>query len=179
LRFNNFVTEVLGEEVKDQIIIIKIKDYAENINGGWEVWLQVQHTRLKSTTGVRAFAREVPYPSGGQRCDFAFVPANADDTKIRVELKVQRNAGAEQSVNDFVEDIKKVRGVDFDANDTAGAAAVIPCNTWNAIQYLKQSTSDYFRVSYCLVDSSNISAPANIGIRPPDQATLANKVLLL
>jgi hypothetical protein len=173
------VTHVLGKEVKHQLA--NIIDYAQNINGGWEVWLQVQlYTRLKNENGVLAFTREESYPGGGNRCDFTYVPRNASSTMTWVELKVQRNADVRQPVDDFAKDINKISSGHFNPSDTAGAVVVIPHNAWNALQYLKEQYPSYYpHAGYCLVDGGNISAPAKIGDHPPDQRDVANKVLLL
>jgi len=184
MRFNNFVKDIVGNEVKHQFD--NVVNLSQNINGGWEVWLQVQlFLRLNSpnNVGTQSFTREEKYNGLAIKSDFAFVPKNAADTKTWVELKVQRNGDFNQAVEEFIEDINKISDPQVKnslrSNDTAGAVVVIPYRPWDALGILHGLfQSNFPKVGYCLVDRTSVSPTATLN-NPPQQSDVQGKVLIL
>jgi len=175
LRFISFVSDV-GKELHKQLD--NVRDLAQNVIGGWEVWLQVQiYLRMKKAAGVAEFRREVPYPRGNARCDFVISPSKGSN--IWVEPKVQRIADPQQPVNDFIADINKIPKEGFGANDVAGAIVVIPHNAWDALQHFKSRFTDYKKAGYCLVDSGDVTRTVTFSELEPQWSEVNGRVLIL
>lgn len=95
----------------------KIKMLTEEswLDGGWEVWLQVEmacYLRDRAEEGANVqIKREVPYPGTQKRCDF-FISYGGGRDETYIELKCQ-NACASNPLNDvtyrFINDIEKQR----------------------------------------------------------------------
>lgn len=129
MRFNNFVKYIVAQTVKDKYSTVS--DLAENINGGWEVWLQVEiFMKLQNTdAGLLSFNREIPYGHQILRADFNFVPLNAQDVTTWVELKTERKSDVDKSIYEFIKDCKKVDDVQLNSeNNSCGSVVVIPKN---------------------------------------------------
>jgi len=86
----------------------KIGNMINALNGGWEVWLQVETAlQLYGNLMLGAAAqREYPYPGVVQRCDILLTPRLG--ANIYMELKVQ-NAAFDNIIDRFRNDITKIR----------------------------------------------------------------------
>ncbi len=134
MRFQQFVQDVVVPTAQSNYA--KINDLATKINGGWEVWFQVE-MYFRLAAGVRGisvqdddivFTREPLYPNSALRADFNFTPSNSDTTLTWVELKVERKANYRVALDEFRRDIDKVQGVarNLGPNDTVGAVVLVP-----------------------------------------------------
>ena len=126
MRFQGFVDQILIPIANNKRQ--EIADFAFDLRGGWEGWLQVEcYWQLTITTGVLNFTREPWYPGGGYKADFAFTPGNSQQVTIWVELKTQRQDNIGQAAREFSDDaIKLIQNFPVGAQNYPGAVAVIP-----------------------------------------------------
>lgn len=113
----------------------QMQNFAEKIEGGWEVWLQVEiyWFLVTETSGVLTFRREPQYPNSWnpfrskKRADFNFVPRTSQNVTIWVELKTQRANNILRAAEEFCDDVNKLHE-DFpnDATNYPGAIVVVP-----------------------------------------------------
>ena len=93
--------------------LAKIESIVTNVNGGWEIWLQVEAAlglafAIGNAGGNSSWAREQVYPApfNHYRCDIQLEPAKG--TMIFVEMKVQ-NDPHDNILARFKADIDKIR----------------------------------------------------------------------
>lgn len=127
MRFEGFVDGFVVPVVRADYDRIRV--FASDLRGGWEVWLQVQifWALRNSDDGVQEFTREPVYPGGNKKADFNFVPLTADRVTIWVELKTQRQGNIAHAIREFDSDVIKLEdNFPTDGRNTAGAIVVIP-----------------------------------------------------
>jgi hypothetical protein len=164
MRFQQFIEDIVNKKVQNKIN--EVKNLSKHIDGGWEVWLQVElFFKLQDsdqTRGLKDFNRE-PHYSSGQRADFNFVPKNADQSTTWVELKVQRNEQVQQPIAEFKTDFDKIKAVTIGPNDTAGAMVVVARKAKDAlVEAARIFVLDKDKVLYFIVKPDSISSKRSL-----------------
>ncbi len=121
-----------------------------DLEGGWEGWLQVEFARVVRKNTNIGFRREVNFTGTFKRCDLFF---QADrGAPMWVELKTQRRADYQNTVNDFADDIFKIYNlsIEFKNVNVLVAMAVLRLQGEDAVKLnqlrllVKGGTMQYF-----------------------------------
>lgn len=126
-----------------------------NLQGGWEVWYQVQFALalLNEDSTAYRFEREERFPNSNQRCDFVIELTRVTDFRYWIELKVLLQGGTDDLAKRFIADVQKLEGVNLpEDSNTGGAVAVAPIQATAFINSLRLriSSGDQDAVS-CIV----------------------------
>lgn len=177
MRFQQFVERAVNPVAHRHHA--QIGDLAVHIDGGWEVWMQVEiYLILRNLNGgLRNFRREAHYPDSTKRSDFSFVPANADSTTTWVELKVEKRGDVPDALNRFGADIAKLGEISLPQNDTAGAVVCIATDVQAGLEHARRLfDSIRSNVRYYLIANDSIKGFYHLGERteadPGDFAVL-------
>lgn len=113
MRFETLKTLLSSYDFTNADILAKIPI----VNGGWEVWLQVefgmQFVKKCNEKDIN-FSREVKYPCSSQKCDFHFSYGSGKRDETYFELKCinpfHKNP-KNDAISRFVDDIVKVHSI--------------------------------------------------------------------
>ena len=161
MRFQGFIYDIVNRITQEKHD--KLSNLAENINGGWEVWMQVElfFSLQKGPLGLSEFEREPTYPnSGGKRADFLFRSSNAPGVSTWVELKTQKKSNERDAADRFFQDCRKINDINLGYDNTLGAVVIIPRKVNEALDYARVNAPADFREKICfyLVDSNEVSS---------------------
>lgn len=111
MRFNTFIEKFYVKRMAAKLSAAQW--IVGRVQGNWETWSQIE-TALAAENDASDqlfFEREVRYPQSTKVCDFLVTPANAQDAKIWIELKVMLQTGqggAEDLAKRYKKDIDKM-----------------------------------------------------------------------